>query len=138
MTYEEALDYLYSLGNEVLSAKLGLQNISVLLSFLGDPHKKFRSILIAGTNGKGSVAAYCESVLRVGGYKTGLYTSPHLIQIEERIRVNGVMIPGQDFARLTEEVRNSIAILMGGPHSSGSYLRLDRHPTYFEIVTAVG
>jgi dihydrofolate synthase / folylpolyglutamate synthase len=138
MTYKEALDYLYSLGNEVLSAKLGLQNISVLLSFLGDPHKKFKSILIAGTNGKGSVAAFCESILRVSGYKTGLYTSPHLIQIEERIRVNGVMIPAKDFARLTEEVRNSIAILMDGHHSSRSYLRLDRHPTYFEIVTAVG
>jgi dihydrofolate synthase/folylpolyglutamate synthase len=138
MTYTEALEYLYSLGNEVLSAKLGLHNISVLLSFLGDPHKKFKSILIAGTNGKGSVAAFCESILRVSGYKTGLYTSPHLIQIEERIRVNGEMIPAKDFARLTEEVRDSIAILMSGLHSSGSNLRLDRHPTYFEVVTAVG
>jgi dihydrofolate synthase / folylpolyglutamate synthase len=138
MTYTEAVEYLNSLGNEVLTAKLGLQNITVLLSFLGDPHKKFKSILIAGTNGKGSVAAFCESILRVSGYKTGLYTSPHLIQIEERIRVNGVMIPVEDFTRLTEEVRNSIAILMDGLHSSGSNLRLDRHPTYFEIVTAVG
>jgi len=76
--------------------------------------------------------------LRASGYKTGLYTSPHLIQIEERIRVNGVMIPAGDFARLTEEVRNSIALLMDERHMSGSELRLDRHPTYFEIVTAVG
>src|SRR5918912_1007611 len=104
MTYTEAVEYLNSLGNEVLTAKLGLQNITVLLSFLGDPHKKFKSILIAGTNGKGSVAAFCESILRVSGYRTGLYTSPHLVQIEERIRVNGVMIPPKDFARLTEEV----------------------------------
>jgi dihydrofolate synthase/folylpolyglutamate synthase len=84
------------------------------------------------------VAAFCESVLRVSGYKTGLYTSPHLVQIEERIRVNGVMIPAEDFARLTEEVKNSIAILMDKGHSRWSHLRLDRHPTYFEIVTAVG
>jgi dihydrofolate synthase / folylpolyglutamate synthase len=138
MTHTEAVEYLHSLGNEVLTAKLGLRNITVLLSFLGDPHKKFKSVLIAGTNGKGSVAAFCESILRVSGYRTGLYTSPHLIQIEERIRVNGVMIPAEDFARLTEEVRNSIAILTDGLHSSGSNLRLDCHPTYFEIVTAVG
>ena len=92
MNYSDALNYLYSLGNEVLTAKLGLHNIEALLQYLGGPHRRFKSILIAGTNGKGSVAAFCDSVLRASRYKTGLYTSPHLIQIEERIRINGKMI----------------------------------------------
>ena len=136
MKYSEALKYLYSLGNEVLTAKLGLHNITALLNFLGDPHKKFKSILIAGTNGKGSVAAFCESVLRASGYKTGLYTSPHLIQIEERICVGGVRIAAEVFARLTEEVKEAVSSLMNGYLNTKS-VRLDRHPTYFEIVTAI-
>ncbi|PYV42356.1 MAG: hypothetical protein DMG06_14370, partial [Acidobacteria bacterium] len=97
---------------------------------------KFKSILIAGTNGKGSVAAFCESVLRASGYKTGLYTSPHLIQIEERICVGGVRIAAEVFARLTEEVKEAVSSLMNGYLNTKS-VRLDRHPTYFEIVTAI-
>jgi dihydrofolate synthase/folylpolyglutamate synthase len=136
MNYPEALDYLYSLGNEVLTSKLGLQNIEALLSYLGRPHKKFKSILIAGTNGKGSVAAFCDSILRTSGYRTGLYTSPHLIQIEERIRINGKMIRADEFARLTQEVRDAVGALMNQPDEVGG-VKLDRHPTYFEMVTAI-
>ncbi len=137
MNYSEAVNYLYSLGNEVLTAKLGLRNITALLNFLGDPHKKFKSILIAGTNGKGSVAAFCESVLRASGYRTGLYTSPHLIQIEERICVGGVMIAADVFARLTEEIKDAVSALMNENGSTAKNFPLDRHPTYFEMVTAI-
>jgi dihydrofolate synthase/folylpolyglutamate synthase len=136
MNYPEALNYLYSLGNEVLTAKLGLRNIEALLQHLGEPHRAFKSILIAGTNGKGSVAAFCDSILRASGYKTGLYTSPHLLQIEERIRVNGRMIHADEFARLTEEVKNAVTALMQR-HAGEDVLMLDRHPTYFEMVTAI-
>ena len=137
MNYSEALDYLYSLGNEVLTAKLGVHNISVLLEYLGEPQKKYPSVLIAGTNGKGSVAAFLESALRTNGYRTGLYTSPHLVQIEERIRVEGAMISAQDFARLTSSVRAAVRLLMGPCEPKGESLRLDRHPTYFEMVTVI-
>src|SRR5215467_4240308 len=136
MRHAEAVDYLYSLGNEVLTAKLGLHNMEVLLKLLGEPHKKFKSILIAGTNGKGSVAAFCDSILRVSGHKTGLYTSPHLLQIEERIRTDGNMISADEFGRLTGEVRDAVNLLMKYP-GNGSSVRLDRHPTYFEMVTAI-
>jgi dihydrofolate synthase/folylpolyglutamate synthase len=137
MRYVEAVRYLYSLGNEVLTAKLGLNNISTLLRALGDPHQKFRSILIAGTNGKGSVAAFIESVLRSAGIKTGLYTSPHLVQIEERICLCGTMISQEDFSRLTQLVKESVTSLFefGGPACGRP--TLDRHPTYFEMVTAI-
>ena len=75
-----------------------------LLNFLGHPQKKFPAVLIAGTNGKGSVAAFTESIMREAGYRTGLYTSPHLIKVEERIRVYGEQITQNDFARLTKTV----------------------------------
>jgi|RhiMetdeSRZDD1v2_1073273.scaffolds.fasta_scaffold333686_1 dihydrofolate synthase/folylpolyglutamate synthase len=136
MNYSEALDYLYSLGNEVLTAKLGLHSIEVLLQHLGEPHRKFKSVLIAGTNGKGSVAAFCDSILRASSYRTGLYTSPHLIQIEERIRINGKMIHSDEFARLTQEVKDAVTTLMQHASATGG-LKLERHPTYFEMVTAV-
>jgi dihydrofolate synthase/folylpolyglutamate synthase len=137
MHYAEAVRYLYSLGNEVLTAKLGLQNIATLLQFLGDPQREFKSVLIAGTNGKGSVAAFIESVLRTAGLKTGLYTSPHLIQIEERIQINGTMICAEDFAHLTEVVKDAVAVLLKSSRRDSAAPSLDRHPTYFEMVTAI-
>ncbi len=136
MNYSEAISYLYSLGNEILTAKLGLENISVLLEFLGNPHRQFNSILIAGTNGKGSVAAFCESVLRAGGYRTGLYTSPHLEGIEERAQVNGQNISQKDFSRLASQVREAVQLLLRTDHSVPNP-GLDRHPTFFEMVTAI-
>jgi dihydrofolate synthase/folylpolyglutamate synthase len=135
MHYDESVDYLYSIGNEVLTAKLGLDNITSLLRYLGNPHEKFRSVLIGGTNGKGSVAAFVESVLRASGLRTGLYTSPHLCRIEERVRVGGAMISETDFARLASVVKDAVAELQDP--AQGRELRLDRHPTYFEMVTAI-
>lgn len=137
MDYAQAVSYLYSLGNEVATAKLGLENIRCLLSFLGDPQDRFRSVLIAGTNGKGSVAAFCESVLRTRGYRTGLYTSPHLVRIQERMRVGGREVLPEDLARLTVTVKEAVGQLLAGTVRNGRRLKLERHPTYFEMVTAM-
>ena len=137
MQYADALRYLYSLGNEVLTAKLGLHNISTLLESLGNPHRHYDSVLIAGTNGKGSVAAFVESVLRTSGLNTGLYTSPHLIRIEERARVRGSLISAEDFARLTQRVKDKVGELLNLQASDHAPGGLDRHPTYFELVTAI-
>ena len=136
MDYPQAVSYLYSLGNEVATAKLGLENIRCLLSFLGDPQDRYPSVLIAGTNGKGSVAAFCESVLRTRGYRTGLYTSPHLVRIRERIRIGVREILPEDLARLTVTVKEAVGQLLAGTVRNGRRLKLERHPTYFEMVTA--
>lgn len=137
MDYPQAVTYLYSLGNEVATAKLGLENIRCLLRFLGDPQDRFPSVLIAGTNGKGSVAAFCESVLRTQGYRTGLYTSPHLIRIQERMRIRGREILPADLARLTVTVKEAVGQLLAGTVRNGRRLKLEHHPTYFEMVTAM-
>ncbi|MYC82268.1 MAG: bifunctional folylpolyglutamate synthase/dihydrofolate synthase [Acidobacteria bacterium] len=137
MDYPQAVSYLYSLGNEVATAKLGLDNIRCLLSFLGDPQDRYPSVLIAGTNGKGSVAAFCESVLRTRGYRTGLYTSPHLVRIRERMRIGGREILPADLARLTVTVKEAVGQLLAGTVRNGRRLKLERHPTYFEMVTAM-
>ena len=86
MTAEESLSYLYSLIPRGI--KLGLKNISNVLNKLDDPQLKIPSIHIAGTNGKGSTAAFCESILRTAGFRVGLYTSPHLMHFSERIQIN--------------------------------------------------
>ena len=137
MQYADALRYLYSLGNEVLTAKLGLHNISTLLESFGNPHRLYNSVLIAGTNGKGSVAALMESVLRRSGLNVGLYTSPHLMRIEERVRVQGSPISAEDFARLTGQLKDKVGELLN-PQRPQTLSQLDRHPTYFEMVTAIG
>src|SRR5437773_2205795 len=99
MNFREAANYLLSLGRELAaptqasSAKFNLENISVLAHRLGHPEKKYPSVHIAGTNGKGSTAAFLEAILREAGYRTGLYTSPHLERINERIRLDGEPIP---------------------------------------------
>jgi dihydrofolate synthase / folylpolyglutamate synthase len=105
MNFEEAVEYLYSLGHEMLAMKLGLDTIRALAAVCGDPQRKFPAIHIAGTNGKGSTAAMTDAILRAAGYRVALYTSPHLISITERIRVNGEDISQDDFARLASEVR---------------------------------
>lgn len=137
MDYPQAVSYLYSLGNEVATAKLGLENIRCLLSFLGDPQDRFPSVLIAGTNGKGSVAAFCESVLRTRGYRTGLYTSPHLVRIQERMRIGEREVRPEDLARLAVTVKEAVGQLLAGTIRNGRRLKLERHPTYFEMVTAM-
>src|SRR3954469_17420500 len=99
--YQQALDYLYEqlpMFHRIGAAayKADLDNTIQIASFLGNPEKKFRSIHVAGTNGKGSTSHMIAAVLQSAGYKTGLYTSPHLKDFRERIRINGEMIPEQN------------------------------------------
>jgi dihydrofolate synthase/folylpolyglutamate synthase len=136
MTYDEAVRALFSLGRELASPqqarvqKFGLENITTLSEALGNPHRAVPCVHIAGTNGKGSTAAMLESILRTAGFRTGLYTSPHLERINERIRVAGDEISDEAFAAAWAKVHAAIESLM----ASG---KLAAHPTFFECVTAM-
>src|SRR6266576_5320648 len=101
MNFAEALSYLLSLGHETLTIKLGLTNTEILLGALGNPHKQFPAVQIAGTNGKGSTAVMLDSICREAAIRSGLFTSPHLISITERISIAGEQVSEADFARLT-------------------------------------
>ena len=112
MNHSEALEYLAGKGNEVQMMHLGLHRTRAMMEALGNPQDKYPSIHIAGTNGKGSVAAMSESILRHAGLVTGLYTSPHLVRVEERIRVNGRQISRAPLCRSGDthpENRNNAA-----------------------------
>jgi dihydrofolate synthase/folylpolyglutamate synthase len=130
MNFPETIEYLLSLGHETVAIKLGLHNTEVLLEALGNPHRSFQSVQIAGTNGKGSTAVFLESICRAAGMATGLYTSPHLISITERIRINGAEISENDFAALATRVRAAAEKLVG-------LGKLETLPTFFEHVTAI-
>ena len=107
MSYETAVARMFALGHELAqtpSHKFDLDHMRVLLQAMDHPERRFPSVLIAGTNGKGSTAATLASILRASGLKTGLYTSPHLVRINERIRVNGNEISDDDFASMQGEV----------------------------------
>jgi dihydrofolate synthase/folylpolyglutamate synthase len=108
--------------------KLGLENIRTVLASFGDPHYKFPSILVAGTNGKGSVCAMMARILVEHKLRVGLYTSPHLVKVEERIRIGEKLIPQKEFCSLLSLIRGKIEDLLG----KGS---LECHPTYFEVLT---
>jgi dihydrofolate synthase/folylpolyglutamate synthase len=126
--FAEAVKYLLSLGHETLAIKLGLANIEQLLAALGSPEHAYPAVQIAGTNGKGSTAAMLESICRASGVSAGLYTSPHLVSITERIRIAGEEIAREDFARLTAQVRATSLELQ---QATGAL------PTFFEQVTAI-
>jgi len=130
MTFEESLAYLLSLGHETLAIKLGLANTQRLLEALGNPHKHFSSVQIAGTNGKGSTAVMLDSICRAAGIRTGLFTSPHLISITERVSINGQQISRDDFACLTSRVKATAEELVPQGY-------LETLPTFFEHVTAI-
>lgn len=130
MLFDEAQKYLLSLGHETLTIKLGLANTERLLAALGNPHKSFPSVQIAGTNGKGSTAVMLESICLEARISVGLFTSPHLISITERIRVNGTEITQDEFARLTTQVKQTAEELVRRGE-------LQTLPTFFEHVTAI-
>src|SRR5262247_3839328 len=130
MNFEEATEYLYSLGNETLAMKLGLESVRALARALDDPQRKFPAIHIAGTNGKGSTAAMTASVLRAAGLRAGLYTSPHLVSITERIRIGDDEIAPDEFARLATDVRAAGERLVADS-------ALPASPTFFEQVTMI-
>src|ERR1700692_1140369 len=104
MNYDESVQYLFSLGRELASprqasaTKFDLKNITIVCEHLGQPQHEFQSVHVAGTNGKGSTSAMLDSILRAAGLRTGLYTSPHLEHINERVRLNGQEISDDDFA----------------------------------------
>ena len=103
MTYFEALDFLYNLQHG--SIKLGLERIEAATEALGHPERKYATVHVAGTNGKGSTCAFCASILEAAGYRSGLLTSPHLLAYGERIRIGGRMLPEEEIAALTEELK---------------------------------
>src|ERR1044071_8900909 len=104
MRYQEAVEYLYQL--QQFGANLGLERAFKLAEALGRPQDKLKFIHVAGTNGKGSICAMLESIYRHAGYKTGLYTSPHLISFAERIQINRQLIPEPEVARLVGVMRD--------------------------------
>jgi dihydrofolate synthase/folylpolyglutamate synthase len=130
MNFDESVKYLYGLGNEVLAMKLGLENIGKLLDALGLPHEKYLKVQIAGTNGKGSTCAFLEAICLSAGIKTGMTTSPHLVSVTERVRINGKEISETDFAQHASFVRETSEKLV----ETGE---LETVPTYFEQVTAI-
>src|SRR5437879_9292200 len=136
MNYDAAVRYLLSLGRalaaptQAAAAKFDLENITVLSERLGHPDRAYPSAHIAGTNGKGSTAAFLESILRQAGFRTGLNTSPHLEKINERVRVNGSEISDSDFAGTLTQIQQVIEELLAAGN-------LRAHPTYFECVTAM-
>jgi dihydrofolate synthase / folylpolyglutamate synthase len=130
MNFREALDYLLSLGHETVAIKLGLRNTELLLEALNNPQLHYSSVQIAGTNGKGSTAVVLDSICRKAGITTGLYTSPHLESITERIKINGTSISEEEFARLATIIRNAAETLLADG-------KIDALPTFFEQVTAI-
>ena len=133
MSYDQAIARMYALGHELAnlpSAKFDLDHMRVLLEALEHPERRFPAVLIAGTNGKGSIASTLASILRASGIKTGLYTSPHLIRLNERIRINGVAISDDDFAGIHDLVDRTAERLV-------SEAELPWHPSFFEMMTAI-
>jgi dihydrofolate synthase/folylpolyglutamate synthase len=133
MSYETAVAKMFALGHELAqtpSHKFDLAHMRVLLRALDHPERHFPSVLIAGTNGKGSTAATLASILRASGLKTGLYTSPHLVRINERIQVNGEEIRDHDFASLHGDVDRVAEKLV-------ERAELPWHPSFFEMMTAI-
>ncbi len=140
MSYAQAMEGLLALGHELAAShssaantprqKFDLEQMRVLAVALGAPHLQFRSVLIAGTNGKGSTAAMLASIVHKAGYRVGLYTSPHLSRVNERIQIDGIPISDDDFARLYFCVDEAAARLL---HEGA----LPQHPSFFETITAV-
>jgi dihydrofolate synthase/folylpolyglutamate synthase len=129
LNYRQTLEMLERRGNEVQKIRLGLHRASTIMEAFDNPHLKVPTIHIAGTNGKGSVAAMTEAILRQGGWKTGMFTSPHLERVEERIQIANRRISARGMAALATRIRSQeIRLLRGG--------KLDQRLTYFEFVTA--
>ena len=128
MNYGQCQDYL----QQILASgvKFGLENVRTVLEALGQPQQKYPSVLVAGTNGKGSICAMLASILSLHGLRVGLYTSPHLVRVEERIRVGDDPIPTQTFCRLLTFLRAMVDRLV----AEG---KLETPPTYFEMLTCL-
>lgn len=124
---DDLLKELY--GLERFGIKLGLDVIRDLLARIGSPHEAFPAVHVTGTNGKGSVCAYLASIFEAAGHRVGLYTSPHLVRFNERIRVNGRAIADEDVARLYAQIK---------PHAAAMAVASEANqPTFFEVTTAM-
>jgi dihydrofolate synthase/folylpolyglutamate synthase len=131
LSYPHSVQYLYSLGNEIKAGmKLGLERIQTLLGELGSPERDQRFVHVAGTNGKGSTSAMIANSLRASGFRTGLYTSPHLVEPTERIQIDGQPITAAAFTAAFETVHEAAERLLLKE-------RIDAHPSYFETITAM-
>jgi len=131
ISYSAAVETLYALGYELHAPrKFDLDHMRTLCRALGEPQRRFRSVLIAGTNGKGSTAATLASILQASSHRTALYTSPHLVRINERIRLDGDAIPDEDFAAAYERVSEAAGELVASS-------ALPHRPSFFETVTAI-
>src|SRR5579862_355467 len=130
MTYPDSVRFLYALGNEIKTVKFGLERIAAVLDELGNPHRACRFVHVAGTNGKGSTCALIESALRAARQRTGLYTSPHLVEPTERIQIAGQPVSAEQFTAAFDRVHEAAERLL----DRGT---IDLHPTYFETVTAM-
>ena len=130
MDFQASLEYLYGLGNEVLAMKLGLENIRKLLAALGNPQNNFLKVQVAGTNGKGSTCAFLNAICVSANIKTGLYTSPHLVSITERIVIGDREIGKKDFAKHATKIRETGEKLV-------AQNELETAPTFFEQMTAI-
>jgi len=133
MSYQHTVEQLYALGQELAgtpSHKFDLTYVRLMLEALGNPERRFPSVLIAGTNGKGSTAATLASILRTASHRTGLYSSPHLVRINERIRVDGEPISDAEFGTIYERVEHAAQELLRAG-------RLPWHPSFFEMLTVM-
>jgi dihydrofolate synthase / folylpolyglutamate synthase len=130
MNYPDSVRFLYSLGNEIKTAKLGLERIGAVLERMGAPHRRGGIVHVAGTNGKGSTCAMIESGLRRAGRHTGLFTSPHLMEPTERIRIDGRPVAAERFTAAFDRVHEVVERML----AEGA---IDAHTTYFETVTAM-
>lgn len=130
MNYAECLNQLANLGHELRGVKFDLRTIECVLSAIDNPHLRYPTAIVAGTNGKGSTSAMLAAILDRAGLRTGLYTSPHLVRVNERVRVAGNEIPDESFAvAFTDVHRTACDLVKNG--------RLPRHPSYFEVLTAM-
>src|SRR5436190_18884989 len=124
MSYSEAIQFLYQL--QLFGAILGLENTRQLARLVGNPERGLRFIHVAGTNGKGSTCAMLESIYRAAGYRTGLFTSPHLVSFCERIQVNRTPISRANVVRLVSELQPLL-----------TQFPAEGHPTFFEAITVM-
>ncbi len=130
-TYAAAVDSLLALGHELAKVrKFDPNEMRILMDALGNPQRRFQSVLIAGTNGKGSTAATLASIVETAGYRTALYTSPHLLRVNERIRVDGESISDAEFTEIFVRVDDAGRKLV----AEG---KLPQHPSFFEMMTAM-
>jgi dihydrofolate synthase / folylpolyglutamate synthase len=130
MNYPDSVRFLYALGNEIRTAKLGLDRIATLLEELDNPQRACKFVHVAGTNGKGSTCAMIASGLIAAGHRTGLFTSPHLVEPTERIQIDGAPVSAAEFSQAFDVVHDAAERLIA--HGT-----LEFHPTYFETVTAM-